>query len=201
MKVTAARARRLFCLMLCLSITAALAACGSDSGSGATVATDEYAFTLPAGWRQLQGQELDRAGQALLGTSSSQNPGQRISLSSAAVADDQTQGFQSSVNVTREPLPAGTSLKEYIRASVRNLGAVVQNPHLVGTPRRTDLGGTPAGALDYSGIQQGRQVNFVDVTAVRNGVAYNFTLTALPDHVAGVGADFRSMLHSWEWKS
>jgi hypothetical protein len=199
-----AGARVLVVAMLSLSI-AAFAACGSDSGSdsdsSATVAGDEYSYTLPGGWHQLHGEELDQAGQALLGTASQQKPDQRIALSTAAVADEGTDGFRSSVNVTREPLPSGVTLDQYIRVSVKNLGALVQSPQLMRTPRRTDLGGAPAGALEYSGLQGGQRVIFVDVTAVRDGVAYNFTLSALPDQLNDAGADFRSMVDSWQWTS
>jgi hypothetical protein len=182
-----------------LLVTGALAlgACGGDDGDDADrVDGDGYTYEVPGGWddRSESAGEISAAG----------------FQPDTIVADDPMEGFTPSVNVVRETsLADDVDVNDYVRLSRRNLsdpealgqlGLEGFEPRLEDEVREGELDGEQSSSFDYTADQQGKQVAFRQVYAIRDGTAYVVTYTTLRDDFDDGTAALDEVIDSWEWE-
>lgn len=175
----------------------ALAGCGGDDEGGAErVDGDGYSYEVPAGWD-------DRSAAANQISAAGFQP-------DTIVADQPAQGFTASVNVVRETsLADDVDVSDYVELSRRNLsdpqalerlGLEGFEPELEDEVRPGELDGERSSSFDYTASQQGREVAFRQVYAIREGTAYVVTYTALREGFdEGVRA-LDGVIRSWDWE-
>lgn len=173
----------------------ALGACGGDDDAD-RVSGDGYSYELPGGWDD----RSDAAGDI---SAAGFQP-------DTIVADDPVEGFTPSVNVVRETsLADDVDVEDYVELSRRNLsdpealdqlGLEGFAPQLEDEVRETDLDGEEARSFDYTADQQGKEVAFRQVYALRDGTAYVVTYTALSDRFEGGADALEDVIDSWEWE-
>jgi hypothetical protein len=172
----------------------AIGACGGDDGE--RVDGDGYSYELPGGWddRSASADEISAAG----------------FQPDTIVADDPVEGFTPSVNVVRETsLADDVDVNDYVELSRRNLSdpqALEQlglegfEPQLEDEVREGELDGEDSSSFDYTANQQGKEVAFRQVYAIRDGTAYVLTYTALRDRFQDGTDALDEVIDSWEWE-
>jgi hypothetical protein len=181
----------------------AVAGCGGDdedAASGADIDGDGYGYSLPRGWtdrsddEDVEGFEVGGFGPDTL------------------VAARPRDGFATNVNVVREgDLPDDVSTEDYARESRSALQnpkdlpadarAAVErlDPRGFGPLEELELDGEPAYATDYTGTQSGRVLRFRNIVALRDGVGYGITLTALRERFDEGLDGLDEVVESWRW--
>ena len=166
-------------LVLAAVVALAFAGCGGGDGSAPG---SGYEVDLPEGWSDVTDEAEDAESPIRF---------------DRVFARKRKDGFATNVNVIRERLPEGATLKQiegYAPEQLRAFGATDIRP-----ARRTEIGGGPATAREYridvgQGPLRGKQLQTVHGKRV-----YTITLTAragaFDSHVAG----FEAILDSWRW--
>ena len=175
--------------------TLAIAGCGGGDDAE-RVDGEGYSYEVPSGWD-------DRSEAASQISAAGFQP-------DTIVADDPSGGFTASVNVVRETsLAADVDVNDYVRLSRRNLsdpaalrqlGLEGFEPRLGDEVRPGELDGEPSRSFDYTATQQGREVGFRQVYAIRNRTAYVVTYTALRDGFAAGAGSLDEVTGSWQWE-
>jgi hypothetical protein len=172
----------------------ALGGCGTDDPE--RVSGDGYSYEVPGGWddRSEAADEISAAG----------------FQPDTIVADDPEEGFTASVNVVRETSLAGNvDVDAYVEQSRRNLsdpealsrlGLEGFEPELQGGIEEDELDGEDSRSFDYTADQEGREIAFRQLYAVREGTAYVVTYTALRDGFEDGADALDEIIDSWEWE-
>jgi hypothetical protein len=196
--ISAVRLRVVIAVAGCLAI----GACGSDESDDRekTVAGKGYDFTAPKGWADRSDtdpEDLEFAG----------------FRPDTLVVADEVEGFRANVNVVREgSIPEHVDSDDYARLATETLkhperlggeaGEELSKlrPREFSAPRDTELDGEEAVTQSYTSEREDKLLRFRQVLAVREGVAYTVTYTALRDRFPDDLPGYERMLRSWHWR-
>jgi hypothetical protein len=186
--------RALTALVAALALSA-LVACGSDEPIEES--NDVYSVTIPAGYEET-GDVTKGLVEFQTENELDEELGGEVALELENVWTKEPEDrFATNITVATERVGGGMSLERYGRLSVGNVGAV--GITVDGERERTTLGGEEAVAFELTQSAQDLDVRSRVVTAIRDGIAYSVTLTALQEHFDDELGPFEDALETWEW--
>jgi hypothetical protein len=89
-------------------------------------------------------------------------------------------GFRSNVNATVEQVPGSASLQDYVKLSVKNAPALLPQLKSVSIDYLNESGGRQLARWHYRGSYNGRALEWLAITGLRDGKAVTLTFTSLP---------------------
>jgi hypothetical protein len=185
------------------AVALALSGCSDDEEEEDRVDGSGYSYAVPDGWEDAsdEGSDIDL--------------GVPTTLVDSLVIGERVDDFTTNVNVVREMgLPAGTTARRYTQISLANL----RDPAASGFPAEVveqmegidqdsievvwdaELDGRNAVRWNYRTSAQGKETQIRQVSAVRDGVAYTVTLTAVPEAFEEGTEGFEELVYTWEWE-
>jgi hypothetical protein len=188
-------------VVIALAGCLAIGACGSDDADREkTVAGKGYDFTAPKGWSDrsdADSEDLEFAG----------------FRPDTLVVADEAENFRANVNVVREgSIPEHVDADDYARLARETLKDPTRlggeageelaklKPREFSEPRDTELDGEEAVSQSYTSERDDKLVRLRQVLAIRDGVAFTVTYTALRDRFREDLPDFDRMVDSWRWR-
>ena len=185
-------------LLLALGL---LAGCGDDDSGPDVTEVANFEVDLPDGWTSASDDELQQVGSAGL-SATEEETGSDIDRSRVDVlaifrSDATSGGFQPNANVFRESI-GNASLRQYLAFSYEQLARA--GAEITQKGSGPSVGGEPSRLTEYETSFQGSDTLTVrTLTLIRDGDAYNITLTALPDQFDDAAAGFDQIVSSWQW--
>lgn len=177
---------------------------GGATGAGTSVVdTDEYSYTLPAGWRIGTPDEIAQTKQGM--ERAAANAGDLPAMTSLAVgfvgADPEGANF----NVTEEPADPHLAPGDYQQGDLAALRDSSPDLRIVAPPRPTTLAGEPASISEFhtreiGPLHAGTELGFVEITSIHAGRAYMLTFTTALDDLETAHSSFDRIANSWRWR-